>query len=123
MSKPIHVQIIEEARALIADKEKWCRRQMALDIDGVPVCANDANARKMCAYGALIAAAHRWTEDSGRAFALTSTAATRFGGSEALIRINDARGHAAVLALFDEAIRRPTISVSVANGAPPLVTV
>lgn len=105
MSKPIHVQIIEEARALVADENNWCCRQMAFDVYGVPVCATDDQASKLCAYGALIAAAHKMTGDGSRAGYLTATAARHIGGSDALIRVNDTNGHAAVLALFDEAIR------------------
>jgi hypothetical protein len=29
MSKPIHVQIIKEARALVGDEKTWCRSEMA----------------------------------------------------------------------------------------------
>jgi len=104
MSKPIHVQIIQAARALVADENNWCCHQMAFDAYGVPVCATDGQASKLCAYGALIAAAHKMTGDGSRAQYLTRLAARHFGRSDALIRVNDTQGHAAVLALFDEAI-------------------
>jgi hypothetical protein len=104
MSQPIHVQIIKEARTLIADEKNWCRRQMAYDRDGVTLCATDSKAAKFCAYGGLIAAAHHMTKDCGRAYDLASHTVSYFGGSSALIEVNDLEGHAAVLALFDEAI-------------------
>ena len=104
MSKPLKVQIIEEARALITDERHWCRRQMAFDPDGGAVCATDTRAYKLCAYGALIAAAHHKTNDCDRAHDLTANAVSCFGGSGALIGVNDMKGHTAVLALFDEAI-------------------
>lgn len=105
MSKPMHVQIIEEGRALIADEKNWCRRQMAFDVHGAPICADDDKARKLCAYGALIAAAHRTTKDCSLARRLTANAVRHLGGSDALIRVNDTKGHAAVLARFDGVIQ------------------
>ena len=57
MSKQLTVHLIEHARALISSEAHWCRRQIALDADDVPVCATDEKASKLCAYGALIAAA------------------------------------------------------------------
>jgi hypothetical protein len=104
MSKLLKVQIIEAARALIANENHWCRRQMAFDRDGGAVCATDGSAFKLCGYGALIAAARHMTNDCSRAHELAANAASCFGGSDALIAINDTDGHAAVLALFDEAL-------------------
>lgn len=104
MSKLLKVQIIEGARALITDEKHWCRCQMAFDPDGGAVCATDSRAFRLCGYGALIAAAHHMTNDCSRAHDLTANAVSCFGGSGALIGVNDMNGHAAVLALFDEAI-------------------
>jgi hypothetical protein len=59
MSKQLNLHIIEHARTLITSEAHWCRRQIALDADGVPVCATDEKASKLCAYGALMAAAHQ----------------------------------------------------------------
>lgn len=106
MSQPIHVQIIKEARTLIADKKNWCRRQMAYDRDGMAVGAIDSTASQLCAYGALIAAAHQKTRDGDQGYELASRAVSYFGGSSALIEVNDNDGHAAVIALFDEVIAR-----------------
>jgi hypothetical protein len=106
MSKHLSVHIIEHARSLIADEAHWCRRQIAVDADDVPVCAADEKASKLCAYGALMAAAHQMTGDRDRACELTSRVVSSFGGSSALIKANDTDGHAAVVALFDEVIAR-----------------
>lgn len=104
MSQLIHVQIIKEARTLIAHEKNWCRRQMAYDQDGGAVGATDSKAAKFCAYGGLIAAAHQMTRDGDRAYELASRAVSYFGGSSALIEVNDNEGHPAVLALFDRVI-------------------
>ena len=37
LSKPIKVQIVERARALIADEQHWCRGNIAQDVSGVVV--------------------------------------------------------------------------------------
>jgi hypothetical protein len=79
---------------------------MAFDPDGGAVSATDGRASRLCAYGALIAAAHHMTNDCERSCRLVSLAVTQFGGSSALIDANDIKGHAAVLALFDQVITR-----------------
>ncbi len=104
MSKQLNVHVIEQARALIANETHWCRRQMAFDTDGGAVSATDSRVTKLCAYGALIAAAHRMTNDCDRAYCLAGGAVSYFGGSSALIQVNDIDGHAAVLARFDDVI-------------------
>jgi hypothetical protein len=109
MSKQLNVHIIEHARSLIADEAHWCRRQIALDPDGMAVCATDRRASKLCAYGALIASARHMTNDRDQSYRLVSGAVTEFGGSTALIEVNDADGHAAVIALFDDVIARQRV--------------
>ena len=106
MSKPIQIQIIEEARSLIQDEKQWCRGELAFDIYGAPVCPTGPTASKWCAYGALVAVSHRMAGDTSRAFDLADVAAKHFGGSDAIMKVNDKQGHAAVLALLDEVIRR-----------------
>ena len=105
MSKQLKVHIIEHARSLIADERHWCRHQIALDRDGLAVSTTDNRASKYCAYGALMAAAYHMTNDSRAAYELAYRTVNYFGGTEAIIHVNDVRGHAAVLALFDEVIR------------------
>ena len=109
MSKQLNLHIIEHARALIANEAHWCRRQMAFDGDGGAVMATDRRASKLCAYGALIASAHHMTDDCDQSYGLVSRAVTQFGGSTALIEVNDTDGHAAVIALFDRAIARQSL--------------
>jgi len=70
MSKHLNVHIIERARALIADEAHWCRRQIALDSDGMAVCATDSRASKLCAFGALVASARHLTNDCDQSYRL-----------------------------------------------------
>ena len=104
LSKPLKVQIVERARALIADEEHWCRRHLAEDRNGVSVSPTSASATKRCGLGAVIAAAYQLTHDLDAAHQLGHDAFRPRYGAATIIHVNDARGHAAVLALFDEVI-------------------
>jgi hypothetical protein len=104
MSRPLKVQIVERACALIADEEHWCRRHFAGDASGFPVSPTSATAIKWCGLGAVIAAAYQLTHDADAAYRVGYQALRPQYGSASLIQVNDTRGHAAVLALFDEVI-------------------
>jgi hypothetical protein len=104
MARPLRLQIIERARALIEDKERWCRNYLALDENGVVVFPTNVRTVRRCALGALIAAAFELTRDDDTADRLAYQALRPHCGSSTLIRINDAKGHAAVLVLLDELI-------------------
>jgi hypothetical protein len=104
MAKPVRVQILERARALIADERHWCPGDLARDAMGFPVSPIDRTATQRCALGALVAAAQAFTNDPDLAHHLASTAMRPLVGATALTHINDSEGHAAVLDLFDLAI-------------------
>ena len=104
MAKPLKLQIVEQARALIADESHWCRGDLARDANGVGVCPTSDSATKRCGLGALIMAAYRITNDRRQAHDLAIKAMRPLHGSATLVNVNDVRGHAAVLALFDEVI-------------------
>jgi hypothetical protein len=104
MAKPLQIQIVERARGLIADEQHWCRRHLALDARGVGVFPTSATAVKRCALGAVIAAAYQLTHDYDGANELAHNALRPHYGITTLVHINDIRGHAAVLTLFDEVI-------------------
>ena len=59
---------------------------------------------KRCGLGAVIAAAHELAHDSDAAYDLAFKALRPQYGTATLVRVNDMRGHTAVLALFDEVI-------------------
>jgi hypothetical protein len=104
MSRPLKLQIVERARALIADEQHWCCSHLAQDASGVSVSPTSARAVKRCALGAVIAAAYQLTHDFDAAHRLGHEALRPGYGAATLIHVNDTRGHAAVLALFDEVI-------------------
>ena len=63
-----------------------------------------ASVVKRCALGAVIAAAYQVTNDYDLANDLAYKALRPHYSTATLVQINDMRGHAAVLALFDEVI-------------------
>ena len=96
MSRPLKVQIVESARALIADEENCCRGELARDARGMGVCPMSDSAIKRYSLGYQI------TNDRRQAHDLAIKAMRPLHGSATLVNVNDVRGHAAVLALFDE---------------------
>jgi len=63
-----------------------------------------ARAVRRCGLGALIAAAYQFTQDFDAAHDLGHNALRPHYGAATLIHVNDVRGHAAVIALFDDVI-------------------
>jgi hypothetical protein len=104
LSRPLKVQIAETARTLIADEQHWCRRHLAEDVNGVSVSPTSASAVKHCGLGAVIAAAYQLTHDFDAAHQLAQEVLGAHYRAATLMHVNDSRGHAAVLALFDEVI-------------------
>ena len=104
MSRPLKVQIVERARQLIADEHHWCCRHFGEDANGFPVSPTSTSATKRCALGAVIEAAYQLTHNLDVAYQIGYQALRPRYGSATLIQVNDVRGHAAVLALFDEVI-------------------
>jgi hypothetical protein len=92
--KPLKIQIVERARALIADEEHWCRGELARDARGMGVCPITDSAVKRCGLGAAyeITAGHR------AAYDLAVGAVQPLYGTATLVKVNDIRGHAAACA-------------------------
>jgi phage terminase large subunit GpA-like protein len=104
MARPLQIEILERARALIEDEARWCRDHIALDASGVSVFPTNPGAVKRCALGALIAAAYELTHDHDAADHLAYQALRPHCGTSTLIYINDTTGFAGVLELFDTVI-------------------
>ncbi len=100
----LNIQTIEKARFLIEKEEHWCRGTLAVDARGNAACPTDAPARRRCVLGAIIAAVREFTNDSRKAYDLAISIVRSFRGTTTLGNVNDVRGHAAVLAVLDEAI-------------------
>lgn len=104
MSRPLKLQIVERARVLIEDQQHWCRNELARDAKSRSVDPTDQMAVRRCGLGALVAAAYQITNDHRRAHDLAIAALRPLHGSTTLVKINDIRGHSAVLVLLDEVL-------------------
>ena len=104
MSKPVPLLIIQRARDLISDKEHWCLGCYARGKGGFPVHFANRDASRYCAMGALLLAASEACSDAAEANDLAHAIAKTVSPTGSLVFINDHRGHAAVLSLFDAAI-------------------
>jgi hypothetical protein len=102
MSKPLELQIIEQARALIADPAAWTQGEFARAADGLAISWRSKQAVQFCLWGALNRAAYELTGDKRQSIPLAdrAAAALREPGSS-LSRINDTGTHEDVLAIFD----------------------
>ena len=104
MSKPLKIQIVELARALIPDEQHWCSHHLAQDKYGIAVSPTSPRAVRWCALGAVIAAAYQLTHDFDTAHKLGHEVLAPIGGLVTLMHVNDIRGYSAVLELFDRVI-------------------
>lgn len=109
-SRPTPLQLLVEARALIADRQNWTVAYEARAFDDTPVDPLDHRACKFCALGALRRVRRNHNLHASYGFPATAayTALTRacleLNGEELLSVVNDWRGHAAALAVYDAAI-------------------
>ena len=94
MAKPLQFQIVERARALIADEQRWCRGVLGEDATGASVFPTSTRAVKRCGLGAVIAAAYQLTHDHDNANELAHNVLRPLYGTSTLVRVNDMRGHA-----------------------------
>ena len=109
MTTTVQRQILINARALIADPAHWSSGMLARAADGGHVDPCDPSATNWCAVGAIHRAAYDLVGDRDQAIRIGNDVAKTicprrwfFGGVEA---INDIRGHAAVLSVFDQALQ------------------
>jgi hypothetical protein len=108
MTTTVQKQVLINARALIAEPARWTNGTLACDAEGQRVAWHDPFAAKWCAHGAIYRAAYDLVGDPEEA--------TRIGDEVVkIVRppgwlrpshvVNDARGHAVVLAIFDKALQ------------------
>mgnify|MGYP001571889054 CR=1 FL=1 len=103
MSKPIDIQILEIARAKVANPKTWTRGCAARDRRGEEVAAESAEAVRWCALGAV----GRAMFELGAPVSAAQSAFRRLDGNASLLSIsaiNDLSGRKAALALFDRAL-------------------
>lgn len=98
------LQVLEAARALIADPKLWTTGAAARDVAGRRVDPASLDAVCWCALGALRAVDPDIDEGHQAARALRASGAKLYVLAPFLV--NDNLGHAAVLAMYDDAIDR-----------------
>ena len=108
MTTTVQKQVLINARALIANPQHWTTRTLACGADGRHVEWHDRSASKWCAVGAIYRAAYDLVGNQKEAMRIGDKVANsicrrRWFGT-ALPTVNDAQGHAAVLAVFDKAL-------------------
>jgi hypothetical protein len=74
------------------------------DASGEPTDPTSKEPVRRCALGALVAAAYQLTNNKALCYDWAINALRPLCGSNTIVMTNDHRGHAAVLALFDEAM-------------------
>ena len=104
MSKPIPLIIIQRAREIISDEQRWCLGSFARGKAGASVSIHDSGARRYCAMGALMLGASELCSNEAEAGNLAYAVGKIISPTGSLVFVNDYQGHAAVLALFDAAI-------------------
>lgn len=107
------VQILKEARALIADEKNWMRQYYSANDEGLWVNPREVEATCFCSIGAMhrvmdIPLSESIPEPVGILFAVDEKLRDNFDGSfeGVIVDFNDENSHAEVLALFDRAIAR-----------------
>jgi YD repeat-containing protein len=109
MTTTVKNQVLINARALIAERAHWTTGTLACTANGRRVAWHDQSATKWCALGAIYRAAYDLVGDPteatriGNEVAKSVSPARWFRGG--LPAINDVRGHAAVLKVFDKALQ------------------
>lgn len=108
MTTTVQKQVLINARTLIADPAHWTSDTLARTVDGHHVDWYDHSATKWCAMGAIYRAAYDLVGDPKEAERIGNEVAKSVRPTRwlrgALPAINDARGHTAVLAVFDKVL-------------------
>ena len=99
MTATLTLQVLIQARALIADKEHWVQNDYAVDAKDNAVDPVDEEAVRFCAVGAIVHAFHLGTgEYNWYPRCISANVLAR------LQDISEQQGHAAVLKAFDKLI-------------------
>ena len=107
MTTTVQKQVLVNARALIADPAHWTRSVLARNVAGHPIHWCDTSATAWCAMGAIYRGAYELVGDRDQATSIGTKVAKSISPlwlCQVLMIMNDARGHAAILARFDRAL-------------------
>lgn len=100
------LQILKDARALIADEKNWTKDAFARNSSGEKVDPTNEGAVCFCAIGALAKAAGVNPEGELPAENLLVSEMLEWDARDSIPDFNDSHPHADVLTLFDRAIAR-----------------
>ena len=105
-----HAEYLQSARDKIADPAHWTKRTFASDEFGKPCNEFSSHSVRWCALGSLRVACGEYSVKNYRLLdalrTKLNTIAIDHFTSNGIIAVNDDLGHAAVLELYDIAIRR-----------------
>ena len=101
--------ILEKAKAIIEDPKNWCQHVFASDLEGKEVLELEDTAYRWCAVGAFIRAngSYTYSCDSEVEFECLDSAAGKIISYyvSKITYVNDNLGHAAVMKMYDLAIK------------------
>ncbi len=107
------VQILKEARALIANEKNWTQGEYALAENGRPQLCPNQFSKCFCSVGAVSRAMRLHPTEAGKSGVMEKfIKAAGLSNVRELVEFNDSHTHAVVLALFDRAIARAESEVA-----------
>lgn len=95
-------EILIQARALIENSERWTQLAFARNEEGAKCPVTSPRACKWCATGAVQRIAYLNNVSAALALTYLNTSSSEVDA----IHLNDCRGHAEVLQMFNDAIER-----------------
>lgn len=106
------IELIKKARNKIYFKKHWTQGAAAKNKDGEVVEVHDRNAVCWCAMGALVVVC-----PTERHFRSIRDIIYEVICAKSIININDQKGHAAVIRIFNKAIKILTLKLESETGA------
>lgn len=109
MSEKTTLEVLKTGRERISDPADWSRYMFAESVDGNNLCDGFADgAVKWCGLGAIEYATGEWFSvgASAEPHRLLNLVSNELYPGMSLIEVNTDLGHEAMLAVYDEAIRR-----------------
>lgn len=99
--------VLEQARALLTDRERWCQGTLAFDAEGLECDPQEGSACRWCLVGAIrhVSSLTTFAYAQAQQTLVTTLLDLTNGDHEDVTVYNDETSHEAVLELLDLAIR------------------